>query len=115
MVALKHNETARAEFLKKVATNQAKLLELGKQLNLGGGKELPKWELKGRSDLRESLERVESFSRSSSLEAFVSHEELVRSKRHREFEQENPMLMEMFNKVKENERAGLLLFAQGCL
>jgi hypothetical protein len=25
------------------------------------------------------------------------------------------MLMEMFNKVKENERSGLLLFAQGCL
>jgi hypothetical protein len=53
--------------LKKVATNQSKLLELGKQLNLAGSKELPKFELKSRSDLRESLERVEGFSRSTTL------------------------------------------------
>lgn len=31
---MRNNETARVEFLKKVATNQFKLLELGKQFTL---------------------------------------------------------------------------------
>jgi hypothetical protein len=70
---------------------------------------------KGRSELSEALEKVGLFARGTVVETYVSHEDVARSKRHREFEQENPLLMELFNKVREVEKTALGQFVQGCL
>jgi hypothetical protein len=56
-VAMRNNETARVEFLKKIAASQLRLLELGKQLNLNFKQETTptRIEGRGRSELSEAL------------------------------------------------------------
>lgn len=50
-LALRNNETARVEFLKKISVSQFKLIELGKLLNLSSRPEagLAKMEARGRA------------------------------------------------------------------
>jgi hypothetical protein len=47
-LALRNNETARVEFLKKIAGSQMKLLELGKQINLNTKQETTPARIEGR-------------------------------------------------------------------
>lgn len=90
---------------------------MGKQINLNAKQDSTpaRIEGRGRAELSESLEKVCTFAKGTTVEVYVSHEELTRSKRYREFEQENPLLMELFNKVREAEKAALGNFVQGCL
>jgi hypothetical protein len=75
-LALRNNETARVEFLKKIAASQLKLLELGKQLNLNYKQETTpaRMEGRGRTELSESLEKVGLFAKGTTVEFYVSHE-----------------------------------------
>lgn len=66
-LALRNNETARVEFLKKISVSQFKLIELGKLLNLSSRPEtgLAKMEARGRAELTDAFEKVEQLAKTN--------------------------------------------------
>lgn len=97
---LGENETGRVQFLGKVAESQMRALELTKQVEIQEKEYRVRSAGRSRSAFSEMMLGLMVFAKGTIREEAVSHEEVVKSRRLREFEQDNPLLMELFGRLQ---------------
>lgn len=86
MDAFKNNDISRVEFFRKAADNQLKILELGKNADL-----LPRVinkdfiQAKDEASFGEVIGRLMKWSELTTKERYISYEDLMKSKKIRDF------------------------------
>ena len=72
--------------MKKIADSQLKMLDETQKADLGPKQEkIPKVESKGWTAFNKAANRIEQWAKQDIKEVYVSHEELVKSKKMKEF------------------------------